>query len=217
MVGRALSAKLASLGHDVLVGTRDVARTEAHTEPDAWGNPPFRTWLAQNPSVRLGTFAAAAAHGEMVVNATAGSASLGALRSASEEHLADKILVDVANPLDFSTGTLTLLVCNTDSLGEQIQRTFPRARVVKTLNTVNAAVMVEPAQVANGDHHLFVSGNDAEAKARVTELLTTGFGWRHVVDLGDITTARGTEALLLLWISLAGVSGTSMFNFKIAQ
>jgi hypothetical protein len=153
----------------------------------------------------------------MIVNATSGSASLEALRSVGEVLLADKILIDVANPLDFSTGTLTLLVCNTDSLGEQIQRAFPRARVVKTLNTVNATVMVEPAQVANGDHHLFLSGNDPDAKARVTELLTTGFGWRHVVDLGDITTARGAEALMLLWISLAGVTGSSMFNFKLAM
>jgi 8-hydroxy-5-deazaflavin:NADPH oxidoreductase len=95
----------------------------------------------------------------------------------------------------------TLSVCNTDSLGEQIQRAFPAARVVKALNTVTASVMVEPA-VIPGAHDIFVCGNDAEAKATVVALLKTGFGWKDVVDLGDITGARSQEMILPLWLRL---------------
>ena len=134
------------------------------------------------------------------------------------KHLDGKILIDVANPLDFSRGMPpSLTVCNTDSLGEQIQRAFPAVKVVKTLNTTNAFVMVDPAQVAGGDHTLFVSGNDAAAKTRVTELLEGWFGWKQVIDLGDITTARGTEMLLPIWIRLMGALKTPMFNFKIVR
>jgi len=107
-----------------------------------------------------------------VINATSGTVSLDALRLAGEQNLRGKILIDVSNPLDFSKGMPpTLTVCNTDSIGEQIQRAFPEAKIVKTLNTTNVNVMVDPRQVAGGDHDLFVSGNDAAAKARVTELL----------------------------------------------
>ena len=153
-----------------------------------------------------------------MINATSGSGSLQALELAGESNLNGKILIDISNPLDFSKGfPPSLTVCNTDSLGEQIQRAFPNARVVKTLNTTTAAVMVDPAKVAGGDHHLFVSGNNAAAKARVTELLRQWFGWRNVIDLGDITTARGAEMLLPLWVRLMGPLGTPMFNFKIAR
>ena len=137
---------------------------------------------------------------------------------AGAANLAGKILVDIANPLDFSKGIPpTLAICNTDSLGERIQATFPAARVVKTLNTVNASVMVNPRQVADGDHHVFLSGNDADAKARVTTLLREDFGWRHVLDLGDISTARGTEMLLPIWIRLWSALGTHLFNLKLVR
>ena len=153
-----------------------------------------------------------------MINATSGTVSLEALRLAGEQNLRGKILIDVSNPLDFSKGMPpTLTVCNTDSMGEQIQRAFPDAKVVKTLNTTNVNVMVDPAQVAGGDHDLFVSGNDAAAKARVTELLRQWFGWRTVIDLGDITTARGVEMLLPVWLRLMGALGTPLFNFKIAR
>lgn len=126
--------------------------------------------------------------------------------------------MDVSNPLDFSSGMPpSLSVCNTDSLGEQIQRAFPNARVVKTLNTINANVMVNPLLVAGGDHDVFVSGDDADARARVSELLKSWFGWRSVIDLGDITTARGTEMMLPVWVRLWGALGTPMFNFKISR
>lgn len=217
MVGQAISAKLTELGHGVMVGTRDVAETLARTAPDGYGNPAFRVWHQQHPQVKLGTFAEAAAYGEVIVNATNGQATLNALELAGEGNLKRKILIDIANPLDFSQGMPpTLAVCNDDSLAEQIQRTFPDAKVVKTLNTMNAMLMVNPALLA-GDHDVFVSGNDAEAKAWVTALLKDGFGWKSVIDLGDISTARGTEMLLPIWIRLFGVFQTPVFNFKIVR
>jgi hypothetical protein len=219
MVGQAVAAKLAELDHDVLVGTRDPAATLARDEPHpVYGIPPFHVWHEQHPSVKLGTFADAAAHGELVVNATAGAASLDALRLAGEANLAGKVLVDIANALDYSRGMPpSLLVANTDSLGERIQRAFPAVRVVKALNTVNALLMVNPRQLADGDHTVFVCGDDAEAKALVTGLLTDGFGWRDVVDLGDITTARGTEMLLPIWVRLWGALQTPAFNVKVVR
>ena len=179
------------------------------------GNPPFRVWQEQHPEVKLGTFAEAAAHGEALVNATAGGASIDALDQAGAANLAGKLLLDVANALDFSHGMPpSLLVANTDSLGEQIQRAFPDAKVVKALNTMTAAVMVNPDAVANGDHHVFICGDDPGAKAQATELLAR-FGWRNVVDLGDITAARGTEMVLPIWLRLMGALRTPMFNFKV--
>src|SRR5437588_4216929 len=183
-VGQTLAGKFGSLGHDTMIGTRDVKTTMARTEPGYDGSV-FPEWAAKNPEVKVGTFADAAAHGEIVVNATHGAASLDALKMAGAENLDGKILVDVSNPLDFSQGfPPSLFVSNTDSLGEQIQRAFPGAKVVKTLNTINAQVMIDPSVVAGGDHDVFVSGNDAEAKAEVTKILKEWFGWRGVIDLG---------------------------------
>ena len=217
VVGKTIAARLAGLGHEVMVGTRDPAETLSRTEPDAYGSPPFSAWQEEHPDVQLGTFAEAAAHGEMVVNATAGAVSLEVLELAGEANLTGKILIDVANPLDFSKGMPpTLSVSNTDSLGEQIQRRFPEAKVVKTLHTMNAYLMVDPAQLSATDHTVFVSGDDAEAKATVTELLRS-FGWTDIIDLGDITTARGTEMLLPIWVRLFGVLQKPIFNFKIVR
>jgi predicted dinucleotide-binding enzyme len=218
VVGQAIAGKLSELGHEVVVGTRDPDQTLGRQEPDVFGNPPFGAWLAEHPAVRLAGLGDAAAHGEVVVNATAGGAALEALRLAGEANLDGKVLVDVANPLDFSQGMPpSLSVSNTDCLGECIQREFPTARVVKTLNTVTASVMVNPGLVGGGDHTVFVSGNDPEAKALVTDLLTEGFGWRDVIDLGDITTARGAEMQMALWLRLMGSLGTPMFNFKVVR
>jgi predicted dinucleotide-binding enzyme len=167
--------------------------------------------------VWIGSFAETAAHGDMVFNATDGAGSLNALSMAGDANLADKILVDVSNPLDFSNGfPPSLTVVGTDSLAEQIQRAFSSTKVVKTLNTVTARVMTHPLEVANGDHHVFISANDAEAKAQVTELLRT-FGWIHIFDLGDLSTARGTEAYMLLWVRLYGAMNTSMMNVKVMK
>lgn len=215
MVGQTIGAKLAERGVDIVLGTR----TPKQLDEKRGMGAPLSEWAAKvGKKGRLGTFAEAAAHGELVINATSGTGSLEALKLAGPKNLDGKILIDIANPLDFSKGMPpSLAVCNTDSLGEQIQRTFPAAKVVKTLNTTNAYVMVDPGQVAGGDHDVFVSGNDADAKARVTALLKQWFGWKSVIDLGDITTARGTEMLLPIWIRLWGALGTPMFNFKIAR
>lgn len=217
VVGKTIASRLAGLGHEVMVGTRDPDETLSRTEPDAYGNPPFSAWQEEHPEVRLGTFGEAAAHGEMVVNATAGAVSLEALELAGEDNLNGKILIDIANPLDFSKGMPpTLLVSNTDSLGEQIQRRFPETKVVKTLHTINAYLMVDPAQLAGADHTVFVNGDDTEAKATVTELLRS-FGWIDIIDLGDITNARGTEMLLPVWVRLFGALQKPIFNFKIVR
>lgn len=218
MVGKALAGKLSALGHAVKLGTREVKATLERNESDMAGGPPVRTWLEANPRVTLGTFAEAAAHGEWVVNALSGRGALAGLELAGKEALAGKILIDISVPLDFSKGMPpSLTVCNTDSLGEQIQRALPQTRVVKTLQTVNAFVMVDPGQLKGGDHTMFVSGNDAAAKAEVTTLLTQGFGWKDVIDLGDISMARGTEMWLPLWVRLYGKLQTPMFNLKIVR
>jgi predicted dinucleotide-binding enzyme len=149
VVGKAIATRLDGLGHEVMVGTRDPEDTLSRTEPDAYGNPPFGAWQEEHPEVTLGTFEEAAANSEMVVNATAGGVSVEALELAGEGNLDGKIVMDVSNPLDFSQGMPPFLsVSNTDSLGEQIQRRFPEAKVVKTLNTMNAYLMVDPAQLA---------------------------------------------------------------------
>lgn len=204
MVGQTIGVKLAALGHDVMVGTRSPEK--------------LRDWAAQNPGVKVGSLRESAAHGEFVFNATNGGGSLDALRQAGEANLNGKILVDIANPLDFSRGMPpTLFVSNTDSLGEQIQRAFPDVKVVKSLNTLNASLMVEPDAVGGGDHTIFVSGNDPDAKAEVSRLLSAWFGWRDIIDLGDITTARGTESLLPVWIRLMMTFGHPNFQFKVVR
>ncbi len=218
MVAQTLAAKLSAIGYQVMIGTRDVDKTMERSETDAYGNPPFSEWRENHSKVKLENFSDAAAFGEVVINATSGGASLMALQMAGHDHLKGKILIDVANPLDFSEGTPpTLLVCNTDSLGEQIQRALPDTKVVKTLNTLNAHLMVDPNKVGKGDHHIFVSGNDQAAKNKVVGYLKEWFGWKHIIDLGDISTARGTEMLLAIWVRLMGKLGTPMFNFKIVR
>lgn len=216
-VGRMIAAALAELGHDVVIGTRDPQTTLARTEPDAMGTAPFAQWHKDHGQIDVAPFADAAAGAELVVNATSGGGSIAALTAAGAANLDGKVLVDIANPLNFSHGMPPVLnPVNTDSLGEEIQRTFPKVRVVKTLNTMNAELMVEPGRLAGGDHSVFVSGNDSDAKQVVTALLTS-LGHRDVIDLGDITTARGSEMLLPIWLRLWGAFGTADFNFKIAR
>ncbi|QQR78507.1 MAG: NAD(P)-binding domain-containing protein [Candidatus Moraniibacteriota bacterium] len=216
VVGRSHAEKLAGLGHEVMLGTQDVEKTLASTEKDAMGNPPFSEWHKEHPDIALGTLSEAATHGEIVYDALKGEIALPAISSLKAE-LSGKILIDIANPLDFSHGMPpSLSICNTDSLGEQIQKALPEVKVVKTFNTTNAHLQVNPTQLADGDHHLFLSGNDAQAKTKVTEIAKS-YGWKHIIDLGDITTARGTEMLLPLWLRLWGALETPMFNFKIVK
>ena len=218
IVGRTLAARIAGLGHMVVVGTRDPDTLRARTEPDAGRLEPFSAWLGANPGVGLATFADAAGRGEVVFNATSGDAALDALGAAGRQNIGGKVLIDVANPLDFSKGMPpTLTISNTDSLAEQIQREFPEAKVVKALNIVSAPVMVDPASVGGGDHDMLIAGNDAGAKAEVTRILKEWFGWRSVVDLGDITAARGLEMYLPLWVRMMMSQGSVAFNLKIVR
>ncbi len=217
VVGRTIAGKLAQLGHRVMVGTRDPAATLARHRPEGSRRPSFAAWLEGRSGVELGTLAQAAAHGEIVINATNGMQTLSALELAGEKNLAGKVLIDLSNPLDFSNGfPPSLSVSNTDSLGEQIQRRFPDTKVVKTLNTTNCEMMIEPGQLAAGDHTIFVSGNDDAAKQTASALLQS-FGWTDIIDLGDITTARGTEMLLPLWVRLMSKLETTKFQFKIVR
>ncbi len=214
MVGRAVAARLDELGHDVTVGTRDPGATLART--DDTGAAPYAAWSEKHAGVRLATFADAAAAADLVVNASGGTVTLEVLGQAGADNLAGKVLVDIANPLDFSQGfPPSLFVKDTDSLAEMVQRAFPETRVVKTLNTLTAELMVHPKTLGETTS-VFVSGNDAAAKAIVTELLES-FGHTDVIDLGDITTARGTEMLLPVWLRLMGSLGTATFNFKIVR
>lgn len=202
-VGQAIAGKLKALGHDVMMGAR------------LRGNASAKTWAAAAQG-RAGNFADAASFGEWVFNCTSGLASIEALTMAGADNLDGKILVDIANPLDFSQGfPPSFSVCNTDSLGEQIQRTFPKSRVVKTLNTVNSDLMIDPGKLS-GSHAMFICGNDPEAKRAVIRLLES-IGWSDVLDLGDITNARGTEQWLALWVRLYRTLGHSDFNIALVQ
>jgi predicted dinucleotide-binding enzyme len=203
VTAQTIGSKLVQLGHEVMLGSREEAK------------PSSVVWAKDAGQHALyGTFQNAAAFGEILFNCTLGIASLDALNQAGAENMKDKILIDTSNPIDRSTGIWKLTVCNTDSLGEQIQRAFPETRVVKTLNTINANVMTEPAKLTEMTD-LFVSGNDLDAKATVIRLLREWFGWRHVIDLGDITTARGAEMYMLLWHYLRDVTPAPRFNIKV--
>jgi 8-hydroxy-5-deazaflavin:NADPH oxidoreductase len=206
MVGDTIASKLVSLGHEVKMGSRSATNEKAL----AWQKK-------AGAGASAGTFADAAAFGEILFGCLNGGTALEALKQAGAENLKGKILVDLANPLDGSKGfPPTLSVVNDDSLGERIQRAFPEARVVKTLNTVNVIVMVDPGKLAGGDHTMFMAGNDAEAKGRVREILTA-FGWRDVIDLGDITNARGLEMYLPLWVRLFGHFKSPAFSVKVVR
>lgn len=205
-VGQTLGRSLVQMGHDVKLGARTPEELSEWLES-----------FEQNEKASVGSFQEAAEHGEIIFNATPGTVSLEALHGVSHQALKGKILIDVALPLDFSNGELSLSIANTDSLGEQIQRAFPDTKVVKTLNTVTSALMVNPDSLASGQHDLFISGNDEDAKNKVIGLLKEWFGWKSIIDLGDISSARGTEMLLALSSRVFGAVGHSNFNFKIVR
>jgi predicted dinucleotide-binding enzyme len=206
-VGRAVAARLLEMGHATCLGTRDVA------------NPAAADWLATVGTARgarVGTFAAAAAHGALVVNATYGAASIDALKMAGAQNLHGKVLLDLANPdVDDRGDPPSLSVANTDSLAEQIQRTFPDAMVVKALNMVTVEVMTHPERLPE-DTTTFVAGDDPEAKATVADLLRA-FGWRSILDLGGVQAARAMEMYRPLWLRLAAAQGTANFNLRIVR
>lgn len=206
VVGRTLAGKLVESGHDVVLGSRS-ATNEAAV---AWATE-------AGPRARAATFFDAAAESELVINATPGAVSLDVLAAASTRNLAGKVLLDVANPLDHSAGfPPSLSISNTDSLAETIQRAFPTARVVKALNTMRADVMVAPDRLADGDHDVFMAGDDADAKDVVAGMLRE-FGWRpeHIRDLGPLEAARGMEMWLPLWLRIFLKQGENVFNIKV--
>ncbi len=204
-VGQTIGAKLVQLKHDVIMGSRSADNEKAKQ-------------FAQQHAAANGTFAEAAAQAELIFNCVSGGAALQALQLAGIENLKGKILVELANPLDFSKGSLRLSVCNDDSLGEQIQRAFPETKVVKTLNTLWCGLMVNPQRIGEGDHQLFMCGNDAAAKTEVMKLLNT-FGWNplHIMDLGDITGARGMEMYLPLWLRIYNTRKNGTFNVRLIE
>jgi predicted dinucleotide-binding enzyme len=202
-VGRTVASKLVEVGHEVMLGSRTA------------GGAAAVEWVAEaGDGASEGSLADAAAFGELVVNATPGGASLDALAAAGADHLAGKVLLDIANPIAGGSPP-TLAIANDDSLGERIQRAYPDTRVVKALNTVNRTVMVNPLALGE-ETNLFICGDDKAAKAQVIEILET-FGWLSgdIIDLGDITGARGMEMYLILWIRLRGVLDSATFNVRV--
>lgn len=204
-VGQAIATKLVSLGHEVMLGSRTATNEKA------------KAWVEKaGAKASTGTYADAAKFGELVFNCTLGSGTIEALKMAGAGALDGKIVVDLSNPLDFSKGMPpSLFIGNTDSLGEAVQREFPKARVVKTLNTMWNGLMVNPRLLPD-THVNYLCGNDAPAKAEVKKLLGT-FGWKdeELLDLGDITNARATEAVLPIWLRVWGATKNGAFNFKI--
>lgn len=219
-VGQTLAAKLVALDYDVMLGTRNVAEKMASKAKDMYGNPPFSEWLEANRKVKVGTFSEAASYGELIINATNGTNSVKALILAGAKNLTGKVLLDVANPLDFSNGQVVLLsgLNNTNSLAEEIQNTFPDVMVVKSLNTMWTGLMVNPEMIGGGDHINFICGNKPEAKAKVEKILKQ-FGWKNetIMDIGDITAARATESVLPIWLRIMGTLKSGVFNFKIVH
>lgn len=205
-VGQTIASKLAEIGHEVWMGSRSASNEKAV----AWAG-------RVGGKARAATFADAVRGADVVFNCTLGAASVDALRAAGAGNLDDKVVIDVANPLDFGTQPPSLAIANTDSLGERLQREFPTARIVKALNTMTAALMVNP-RLLSGPHTAFVCGNDERAKSETREVLRS-FGWRdeEIVDLGDITAARGTEAYLLLWLRLWKATGTGILNIHLVR
>lgn len=208
MVGDAIGSKLIELGHEVMMGSRTKDNEKA------------LAFVAKHGGKgAAGTYAEAAAFGELIFNCTAGGGSIEALRMAGHQNIDGKIIVDIANPLDFSKGMPpSLSIVNTNSLGEEIQKAFPEAKVVKTLNTMWCGLMVNPGMINGGDHNVFMSGNDASAKEEVKSILRS-FGWheRNILDLGDISSARGTEMFLPLWLRIWGATNNGAFNMKIVS
>lgn len=208
MVGDTIGSKLIETGHSVMMGSRTADNEKA------------KAFVAKHKGkASAGTFANAAAFGEIIFNCTAGVGSIEALKLAGESNIKGKIIVDIANPLDFSKGMPpSLAFVNTTSLGEEIQKSFPSVKVVKALNTMWCGLMVNPAMVNGGDHSTFISGNDTNAKEKVKEILKS-FGWaeKNILDLGDITSARGTEMYLPLWLRIYGATNNGAFNIKIVS
>jgi 8-hydroxy-5-deazaflavin:NADPH oxidoreductase len=212
-VGQTFATRLAGLGHQVMMGTRNASETLQREK--------FAEWHKENSAVQLGTFAEATAYGEIIFNALQGASALEVLKSIDATSLNGKILIDISNPLDSSKGfppTLLDGLNNTNSLAEEIQKLLPAVKVVKTLSTMWCGIMVNPMMIGNGDHNVFMAGNDADAKTSAKEILAS-FGWivSNIIDLGDISKARGVEMYLPLWLSIYSATNNGAFNIKIVS
>lgn len=213
VVGQTLGAKLVELGHDVVLGTRDPKKLDEKKNMAVSLNE----WLAAvKNKAKVVTFKEAATQGETLINCTHGQISVEALKLAQADKVGPKILIDTSNELDFSKGFPMALAGENRSVSDAIQKTFPNLKVVKSLNTIAAPIMVNPKSLQGGDHTIFVAGNDADAKAQVTELLKS-FGWTDVMDLGDLSAAHGPEMYMGMWVRLYGVLKNGMINIKVQR
>ena len=218
MVGQAIAGKMSSLRHTVYMGTRNAEETKLRQDVNRRTGISFAEWHKNYPDVEVVNYENLPSDSELFVNAASGYASLEALKKVGREKFKNKTLLDISNPLDFSGGMPpSLFVCNTDSLAEQIQREFPDSKVVKSLNTMNCLIMMNPSLIP-GDHSVFLSGNDSDAKAEVRSLLNS-VGWKdsNIIDLGDITTARSAEMILPIWLRLRSAFNSADFNFHIVR
>ncbi len=210
-VGEAIGTALIKKGHRVMLGSRSANNEKA------------KAWVEKvGENGAQGTFDEAAAFGDLFFVCLHGEHALPVVRKLSEENVRNKIVIDLTNPLDFSKGMPPQIIeglGNSTSLGEEIQKLLPNSFVVKTLNTINYKLMVDARIVNNGDHHIFMSGNSADAKNKVKDFLVDNFHWRadRLVDLGGIETARTVEEIVPFWVSIWQKMGTPLFNFKIVH
>jgi 8-hydroxy-5-deazaflavin:NADPH oxidoreductase len=224
MVGQTLAAALVSKGHSIIIGTRDVQKSLATSAPNGFGMPAFGTWWKANTQIntqlQIATFAEAAANTELLINATSGAVVIDILKNVPKSSYDKKVMIDAANALDFSKGMpprVSIVDTAGASIGERLQEAYPGLKVVKALNTITAFAMLNPSLVPGGDSTLFMCGNDADAKATVLSLLQS-YGWKDVIDLGDISNSGATELMMPVWLRIWGKLGqTTVFNYKIVR
>ena len=210
-VGETIATALVQKGHSVRMGSRTA------------GNEKGAAWVQRTGErASQGSFEDVASFGEILFLCFNGAYALDVVRSIKGADLEGKVLIDLTNPLDFSKGMPPQILeglGNTNSLSEEIQKLVPDAFVVKTLNTVNYKLMVDARLVNGGDHHLFLCGENEEAKGKVKDLLTRDFHWQqeNLLDLGGIRSARAVEAMVPFWVLLYRTQGTPLFNFKIVH
>jgi predicted dinucleotide-binding enzyme len=210
-VGQTIGSALIAKGHEVMMGSRSITNEKAIA------------WVAKNGSKACnGIFEDVARFGEIIFICVNGAITYDALQQAGADNFNDKVVIDVTNPLDFSNGMPPSLLpkyCNTYSLGEEVQKFLPGAKVVKALNTVTATLMVNANLVNDGNHNLFICGNDIDAKNKVKHLLAENFNWKpeNILDFGSIKSARLTEAIVPFWVGVMLLLETPMFNYHVVK
>jgi 8-hydroxy-5-deazaflavin:NADPH oxidoreductase len=202
-VGRRLAAGFTGRGHQVMIGSRDPAK------------PELQEWLAEEGAgIEAGTFAQAAAHGELLVLALFGAAAEQVVAEVGPDKFAGKVVIDAMNPLDFSAGVPPkLAISGEDSLGERVQRALPEAKVVKAFNIIGNPYFVDPG-FREGQPTMLIAGDDEDAKRTVADILED-FGWPEPVDIGGIDGARELEAICIAWVKIGGARGAWDHGFKL--